>query len=61
MNRTVKRVAERLRKGNAFDALLQIYEEDTGEATLLQRLAFSAVAAFEHADTVTAELGADHG
>ena len=42
MNRTVRKVAERLRKSNEFDDLLQIYEQDKGEVTLPARLAVSA-------------------
>ena len=56
MNRTVRKVAERLRKRNEFDDLLNIYERDKGTVTLPARLAISALASFEHADAVTAEL-----
>ena len=60
MNRTVRKVAERLRKRNEFDDLLQIYEEDKGKITLPARLAVDALAGFEHADTVSAELNVQH-
>ena len=60
MNRTVRKVAERLRKRNEFDDLLQIYEQDKGVVTLPARLAVNALAGFEHADTVTAELNVQH-
>ena len=60
MNRTVRKVAERLRKRNEFDDLLQIYEQDKGVVTLPARLAVNALAGFEHAGTVTAELNVQH-
>ena len=56
MNRTVRKVAERLRKRNEFDDLLNIYERDKGTVTLPARMAVNALASFEHADAVTAEL-----
>ena len=56
MNRTVRKVAERLRKRNEFDDLLNIYERDKGTVTLPARLAVTALASFEHAEAVTAEL-----
>ena len=56
MNRTVRKVAERLRKRNEFDDLLNIYERDRGAVTLPARMAISALASFEHAESVTAEL-----
>ena len=56
MNRTVRKVAERLRKRNEFDDLLNIYERDKGTVTLPARMAVHALASFEHADAVTAEL-----
>ena len=56
MNRTVRKVAERLRKRNEFDDLLNIYERDRGAVTLPARMAVNALASFEHADAVTAEL-----
>ena len=56
MNRTVRKVAERLRKRNSFEDLLNIYEQDKGAVTLPARLAVTALASFEHADAVTAEL-----
>ena len=60
MNRTVRKVAERLRKRNEFDDLLNIYERDKGTVTLPARLAVTALASFEHADAVTAELNVQH-
>ena len=60
MNRTARKVAERLRVRNEFDDLLQMYEEDKGHITLPARLAVNALAGFEHADTVTAELHVQH-
>ena len=60
MNRTVRKVAERQRKRNEFDDLLQIYEQDKGVVTLPALLAVSALAGFEHAATVTAELNVQH-
>ena len=56
MNQTVRKVAERLRKRNEFDDLLNIYERDKGAVTLPARLTLSSLASFEHADAVTAEL-----
>ena len=56
MNRTMRKVAERLRVRNEFDDLLQSYEQDNGNITLPARLAVNALAGFEHAYTVTAEL-----
>ena len=44
INRTAKRVAERLRKRSEFDDLLQIYDDDKGQVTLPARLAISALA-----------------
>ena len=46
MNRTVRKVAERLRKRNEFDDLLQIYEQDKGVVALPARLAVNALAGF---------------
>ena len=60
MNRTVRKVAERLRKRNEFDDLLNSYERDRGTVTLPARMAISALASFEHADVVTAELNVQH-
>ena len=47
MNRTVRKVAERLRKRNEFDDLLNIYERDRGAVTLPARIAVNALASFE--------------
>ena len=60
MNRTAKLVAERLRERKEFEDLHHIYDEDEGQATLPARIAINALASFEHADTVKAELGADN-
>ena len=60
MNRTARKVAERLRKRNSFDDLLNFYERDRGTVTLPARMAISALASFEHADVVTAELNVQH-
>ena len=43
---------------NEFEDLLQIYAEDKGEGALPARIAINALASFEHADTVTADLDA---
>ena len=56
MNRTVRKTAERLRRRNEFDDLLNIYERDKGTVTLPARMAVNALASFEHAESVTAEL-----
>ena len=60
MNGAVKRVAERLRQRSEFDDLLQVFEEDKGHITRPVRIAINALASYEHAENVTADLGANH-
>ena len=60
MDRKIREVAERLRKRSEFEDLLQVYDEDKVHVTLPARLAISALAGFEHAEAVTAQLGVDH-
>ena len=55
MNRTVRKVAK-----SKMNDLLQIYEQDKGTVTLPARMAVNALASFEHAEAVSAELGIQH-